>query len=464
MKDSGFNTDILLKLISGVLEGGLDDADRTTLNTLLKEKPEARRIYRGHMELHTRLHLDYTETQLPAHMPGAAERPPKTRFPVRWTIAAAMAASIAILATFLWQRPQEPGPFATLENVRGARWDSGDLSTAQGSRIGRGTLRLSEGLATIRFDSGAELTIEAPAEVHLSDAMLCTLTKGTAVANVPESAIGFRIVTPSAEVVDYGTRFAVAVDPASGRTRTQVYEGLVKVENRTSGVITSLYGGQDGIVEGDSVEIETIGPPARSADWIVLENHKDAYIGRAYLQKAGSPPVETHRSDTLLLVKNGTVHRKAYLGYDLAHIDPDRIAEAELMLHFAPTGWGVASVVPDATFSVYGLLTDKPWDESSLNEREAPANKTRRAKTWLEENKARKLGSFQVGQGVQSGIFGISGDTLATYLREHAGSTITLIVVRDTPELETNGLVHGFASRRHPVLRPPTLAIRLSEP
>ena len=36
--------------------------------------------------------------------------------------------------------------------------------------------------------------------------------------------------------------------------------------------------------------------------------------------------------------------------------------------------WGLASLVPDATFSVYELLTDQPWDEQSLDEKNAPAN------------------------------------------------------------------------------------------
>jgi len=39
-----------------------------------------------------------------------------------------------------------------------------------------------------------------------------------------------------------------------------------------------------------------------------------------------------------------------------------------------------------------------------------------------------------------------------------------LIVVRDTAETGETGLVHGFASHRHPALPGPTLAIRLEEP
>ncbi|MCP4856977.1 MAG: FecR domain-containing protein, partial [Fuerstiella sp.] len=143
-------------------------------------------------------------------------------------------ALIALLAMALW--PQHPADetFATLEQSRAAFWESGDLSTADGSRLGQGTLRLAEGLATLKFDSGAEVVLEAPATLILADAMNCELTRGTVVSDMPESAHGFRIKTPSADVVDYGTRFAVSVYEETGETHTQVIEGRVQVEHQQS--------------------------------------------------------------------------------------------------------------------------------------------------------------------------------------------------------------------------------------
>ena len=60
--------------------------------------------------------------------------------------------------------------------------------------------------------------------------MKCELTNGTAVTYVPESAIGFRIITPEADIVDYGTRFSVTVFEETGETHTRVMEGKVQVE------------------------------------------------------------------------------------------------------------------------------------------------------------------------------------------------------------------------------------------
>jgi ferric-dicitrate binding protein FerR (iron transport regulator) len=464
-----FDQDQLRTLISDVLDGSVDDAGRASLNALLKASPGARRFYRDHMELHARLHLDYSGGQAAESMPGSVVRRRSSWFAGRRLAVVAAAACLALLAVIAWPRQTEADAFATLEKARAARWESSDLPTTEGSRLGQGTLRLAEGLVTLRFDSGAKVNLEAPVELTLVDAMHCTLSRGIAVADVPDSAKGFRIATPSADVVDYGTRFSVIVDDATGETHTQVYEGLVEVEHPPSGEVVALKAGQlnsaneSGLAkavsaQGKSYWPATIGPEIRGPEWKLLETSKDAYIGRAHIDGT-----EVHRSETLLLVKGSSPYRKSYLGFDLAGFDPQRIADAKLKLHFAPTGWGLASLVPDATFSVYGLLADQPWDEQSLDERNAPANPGWN-RPGLVGSEVRKLGSFLIEQGVQRGQFGIEGESLAEFLRERAGSAVTLIVVRDTGEFETNGLVHGFASRRHPILPAPTLAIRMREP
>jgi hypothetical protein len=243
----------------------------------------------------------------------------------------AAAAAIALLAVFVPRQAAPSESFATLQTVSSARWGSSDLPTREGSRLGHGTLHLEEGLAVIRFDSGAEVSLEAPAELRVIDAMNCRITHGTAVAQVPESATGFRIITPSAMVIDYGTRFSVCVDPESGDTRTQVFDGLVEVENPVTGEVVSLRTGQRTSIEDRKTGPVTdgldehfpTGKPERlpsGPDWMLLESFKDAYIGYT---------LHTD-SDQLLYVKHGQdgFHRKAYLGFDLSGLDPDRIASA----------------------------------------------------------------------------------------------------------------------------------------
>jgi hypothetical protein len=483
----------LLTLMAEVLDGTVDDDSREALNTLLKINTDARKFYRGHMELHARLHLDYTgglaADGMPVSLPrlGTASAPGGTYFSKQRGVVAAVlavAACITLIATFSWLRQPEETPvtmepaeaktesFVTIKQVRAARWESGSLSTSEGARLGAGTMRLTEGLVTLHFDSGAKVNLEAPSVLTLIDAMNVYLAKGTVVVDIPESAIGFKVKTLAANVVDFGTRFSVNVDQATGETRTQVYEGLVEVQSPLSGEVVSLKTGQRNSAEKGKLgsaqdglnepiwpkEDKTIG---RRSDWTALTSTKDAYTGRAFTDSSRS--TEIHASRDLLLVKNGSVNRKSYMAFDLESIKMEHIVDAELSFHFVPTGWGLASYVPDATFSVYGLLShDVPWDEDLLENKNAPVN-VRGNGHGLVTTEVRKLGSFVIKQGVQSGRFGIDGKTLAAYLREHAGSEITLIVVRDTAETENAGLVHGFASRRHPTLPAPTLSIRLNE-
>ncbi len=466
MKTPDFDEKRFRPLLAEALDGELDESGRREFNRILTDSAEARREYRALMDLHARLHLEYNggsgADDMPQTTPAHAAKPVPFRR-TRWIAAAAV---IALLAVLVSGKNKPPKSFATLQTASSARWGGGDLPTREGSRLGQGTLQLQEGLAVIRFDSGAEVSLEAPAELRIIDAMNCHITHGTAVAQVPESATGFRIGTPSAMVIDYGTRFSVCVDPESGDTRTQVFDGLVEMENPATGQVVALRTGQRASVEGSKTGPVTDGFDERfpsgkpeflpsGPDWMMLEASKDAYIGYT---------LHTD-SEHLLYVKHGQdgFHRKTYLGFDLSGVDPARIGSARLMLNFAPTGLGLASHVPDATFSVYGLTgADQPWDEAELSRGNAPAN-VKNTGAGLVAHEVRRLGTFVVPQGVQSGLFGIEADTLAEYLRERSGSTITLIVVRETAETDSTGLIHGIASHRHPTLPAPTLAIRLRQ-
>ena len=488
MKDSLNNKDEkkLLKLIAEVLDGNLDDEGRLSLNALLKESGAARRFYRQHMELHARLHLDYTGGISMKNMPPLdgekREIVKSTSHAFQGSrmkqIILGLAACLVLFSTFSLLKRAEPTTekasdpeeksFATIKEVRSARWESGNLPTAAGTRLGEGTMRLSEGLATLQFDSGATLNLEAPAVLTLIDSMTVQLEKGTLLADIPESAIGFRITTQSADVVDFGTRFSVSVDAETEETRTQVYEGLVEVHSQSSDAFVSLKAGQrhsaesgilgealDGLSEATLHQANPLTKPEPNR--LRLESSKDAYTGR----------VAGHESEQLLYVKNGyhknSPHRKAYLSFDLSQIDAHRIKEAELTLYLSPTGWGLASHVPDATFSVYGLLSpDSSWDEHSLTNENAPANILGKG-AKLVNGQVSKLGSFMIEQGRQRGAFGISGDSLRKFIKERAGHEITLILVRDTVETEDAGLVHGFASRRHSTLPAPALLLHIEK-
>ena len=469
MNDTAYQE--LIDLANAHIEGKLDPEPRTRLESILVDDESARRIFVDFMHDHAALHWD----QIGENEDSIVDFPlseSTSKSGGRW-LAAAAAVVVSGVVFFMFGSKTNGGneSFAVMEKTSAARWESGNLPTSEGSRLGSGTLRLAEGLATLRFDSGAEVILEAPAEIELIDEMNCELARGTLVADIPDSAIGFRIETPAANVVDYGTRFAVNVDGSTGATRTQVFEGLVEVEHPESGEIVELKTGEGNFVAGDSISkaaktpdegdwSHASAPVRRGPDWSLIQTSRDAYVY--------STKIANHMSDEMLLLKNSSdergPHRKTYLGFDLSKIDPTKLTEAELILNFTPTGWGLASSVSDSEFTVYGVTGEREddWTYRSMTWQNAPANIMNTGDT-LKTGQAKKLGTFSIAQGIQLGQFGISGDSLVEFLRSESDQNVTLVVVRNTQETEGGGLVHGIASRRHPALPAPTLAVRVSD-
>ncbi len=467
--------DHLLELAHGYTELSLTPAQVSDLETLLTENSEARRIYLDFMHDHASLHWEQIGQEgQPDDITDLSDYRP-SRFPSLWQAFAA-AAVIALLSLVLL-KPEEASPtFATMVRTESARWESGSLPTAEGARLGAGEVNLVRGLATISFDSGAEVILEAPARLSLVDSMNCVLASGTAVAEVAESAQGFAIKTPSARVIDHGTRFAVNVHPSSGATQTQVFEGLVEVELNSRNERIELRDGQRNLVEGKELGKVSEGP--EEGTWSLSEATPFGNDPRVRLLTTGDPGAadayvwagkpNDHVSDTLLLLKNGlgdgAPHRKAYLRFDLNGISPGKIEAAELKLRFAATGWGLASHLGDSKFIVYGLIEDPldNWSPDRIDWANAPANVVDSG-TAVDPAKVIALGSFLVPRGIQAGTFGIKGEALIHFLNTDLNRRATLIIVRESPEIRGGGLVHSFASARHATLPAPSLEIRIIE-
>ena len=465
--------DELLELAHGYIEKRLSPDELERLENWLETDEEARRIFVDFSHDHALLHWENIPESADAtseELDDLADYRPR-RLPTLWQTFAA-AAIISLLALVLIRPPSDAGTFATMQSTESARWESATLPTSEGARLGAGTLHLVRGLATIVFDSGAEVTMEAPAVLEMTDEMNCTLSKGTAVAEVSEGAEGFTIHTPTVHVVDFGTRFAVNVDPNSGATRTEVFDGLVEVRLPREKKGVRLETGQRTLVGGDGIGQVTEGPEegtwssigsARLRDprWQQVStsdgNGKDSYVW------GGKP--NDHVSEELLLLKNSLdlsgPHRKAYLGFDLSSIEPGTIQQAELVLRFTPTGWGLASHLDSSEFQVWGITKDAldSWKHGELDWDNAPAN-DRSNGSLLMEAETQLLGEFRIPRGIQSGTFGIRGEQLANFLNQDQNRLASLVVTRKTQENRAGGLVHAFASQRHPFLPGPTLRVK----
>jgi len=280
----------LRNLIDGHLCENLDADDMKRLSDHLKQSIDARNLYLEMTDLHANLAVDETFWVKQPDWSENEQIEPISTFKsfIPWALAASV---VFLLSLFLFPKPNEAQTFALIKDSFSATWEGGDLSTAAGSRLGDGTLRLAEGLATLKFDSGAEVTLEAPVSIRLIDSMKCELTNGTAVTYVPDSALGFRVITPEADVVDFGTRFSVTVFEESGETHTRVMEGMVKVEYRQSDQIIELVAGQHHTIqpkgkihtdEGNHQELDTIlnKPLEHGVGWTFFEPSKGAFVGR----------------------------------------------------------------------------------------------------------------------------------------------------------------------------------------
>lgn len=122
-------------------------------------------------------------------------------------------------------------PVAYLSRLVGVESENRYLG---GQAIGAGDeIRLEKGLMELVFFSGARLAVEGPARFVPRSDLEIEFFEGGAEADVPESAVGFRLVLPDGVITDFGTSFDVRV--VEGVTsRLQVIEGEIEIEPSAS--------------------------------------------------------------------------------------------------------------------------------------------------------------------------------------------------------------------------------------
>ncbi len=80
----------------------------------------------------------------------------------------------------------------------------------------------------IRFKTGAQVVVEAPARLKADGSNALTLLSGKLTAVVPPAAHGFTVTCPGATVVDLGTEFGVNVRE-NGLSDVDVFKGTVSL-------------------------------------------------------------------------------------------------------------------------------------------------------------------------------------------------------------------------------------------
>jgi len=456
----------LRELLEATATGDLTEQDRGRLAERLSADPNARAAFIEAPALEAMLLHEFpashsqvasTALQLPepeqsspiSQGPGRAASPSRRRWLLLSTVAA------VIVLTVVFQQAARHAPVAMIASSENAAWQS-RLPTTSGSQLDPGVLELRSGIATIRFASGADVTLEAPAVFEVISRMRGRLLDGAAVIEVPEEAVGFVIESPGGYAIDYGTRFAVHADRTAHTSDFELIAGEIAVHHSQTGqqvrltdprqtvsvneeTLLAIDGEQDRWPQQPSDRVLRIGTNGRSTS--VLPNNKRG--------KFLDPEVLSVKTTA-----NGKWDYRSFFAFDLSNVDVNGLLGARLRLNLVPGRRGFASRLPIVNrFGVYGLtnLDKSDWAIDSTWE-DAPAHED-----------CVLLGTFDVLRSEQRGTFGISTDALTDFLKQNLHTSVTILLVRQTGQIqgEVPGLTHQFASDRHPEAVGPLLELTI---
>ena len=270
----------LSTLIALALEDRLHPTQVKRLNTLLRERADARQYYVKSIAIHVsmsqmqNLHMvdkdssqddhhilyeqisqDLTESAIREALtesnarsstrsssPSLSQwRSPNRKELMRFlrNAAAIILFSIALiwLDRELWKRSQSvpPMPVAQLTQLIGVlESESTGHHYYSGKAIYSEVCTLSkDGFVELIFPSQVRAVVEGPARFEIPGFNQVHLLEGKLFAHVPTEGIGFTINSPSARIVDLGTEFGLEVW-ADGATDVYTYEGKVQLVGHSS--------------------------------------------------------------------------------------------------------------------------------------------------------------------------------------------------------------------------------------
>ena len=467
----------LLELWERARSGEISEEEQSRLNTQIRDSAEARILIAKSALMDAEFrHADESFFVEPSSANVRLATPARSWY---WHGVTAAAAAI-VAAGAVWLMNDTPNPVATLAKARSCKWGNSALPTMEGALLTPGTLELLEGMATLKFESGAEVTLEAPVSMEVVSKMECRVKKGTVVAEVPPQAKGFTIHTPETKIVDWGTRFGVSAGE-DGKCLVHVIEGLVEVQREGETKSRELHAGQR--ADYGNFLATAVNPDENREDqpesgrWLpdAIRDLGDGWqaVTTAFGEGMDSwiqsnPTIKVSGHESYLRVKHSThdtkLDRKAYLAFDLSRFRGKQITEAEFVIHVEPSELGFASLVPDATFTVYALTDEAQdlWNEETLRWSAAPAHdESEEHRTKAISAQSRRLGQFVVPQGTTRGAFTVKSHELLEILRADTNGLVTLILCRETDETARNGLAHAFASKENTRNSPPTLRLKV---
>ena len=240
-------------LVSEVIDGSIDDSGLIELQKLVRSNPEMMDRYLEQIELHGLLSEqsfgDVKPESVDSLFPETSAL--NSRLSSVWTtVLPLLLLGVAIgLGWFYWGHGNEPsrissaavkavGPkspansskllpasVARITNGKEMQWK--DASLRIGNWLSADQYDLLSGAVEVTFDSGTVISISGPASFNLVSSNHTVLNRGSLTAQVPAQAVGFRVATPSGEIIDLSTRFSLTV-AENGQSEVTVIDGLVE--------------------------------------------------------------------------------------------------------------------------------------------------------------------------------------------------------------------------------------------
>ena len=233
------------QLIDDLLEGDLSEVDFLRLEAEMIVNEEARIAYYNRQKLQTGLELEAEEVHRAQAEKEVGSVPSirtgKVRFD--WILISGMAALLALVGVIGWKIGQdtqqsviaaEPvaSGFGVLARESLATWKDGQV-LHEGDLLPTGILELVSGTVKLEFFNGVDLVLTGGTRIGVRSDYDFRLESGRALFRIPTELDGVRVETPSGEVLDSGTEFALEV--TSEFESVEVLDGLVEWKTGSEG-------------------------------------------------------------------------------------------------------------------------------------------------------------------------------------------------------------------------------------
>jgi hypothetical protein len=228
------------RLVSRHFDSELSPEESADLIARLKADPASVRKFARASLMHDQLRTVFLsdlaresmEADGPADVPEIAPLPRASKV-TWWQVLTAVAALVAgiLVAAILTLRPwaTSAAPVAVLSVELAAQWSDPNVGLLlRRGDLPAGPLQLESGVAEFVFADGATAVVEGPAVFEPLSRDRLSITSGRVVGRCPTKQARLTIVTPSAEVIDLGTEFGVAVGD-DRNTQVAVIQGEVEL-------------------------------------------------------------------------------------------------------------------------------------------------------------------------------------------------------------------------------------------